>query len=184
MSEAEEQKVQKPFFTKIALEKLTEFEENKLHGYWDNIGRVWTIGRGHTGPINLPDLKRDHWDSYVQITEEQSIALCQQDISHCLETVLDVTYSESDNFRNVTNNQFSALVIFAYNVGAHAFENSTLAEYLSDAATPSYDEVKKELMRWVKAKGVVINGLVNRRKKELELWNTPDDPSDVTGAFS
>lgn len=182
-------------FSKLALVKLTKFEGNKLQSYWDDIGKVWTIGRGHTGSLSpLKDFKGDksnlpnHFEilevfQNVKITEEQSLYLCHSDLQHVIDTIDDF----SDYGHYLTNNEYSALCIWAYNVGAHAAENSSLADYIEECVNekkaPFPGSVAEKLRAWNKVKGKVINGLVNRRQKEIDLYNTPDDPTDLTGAF-
>lgn len=63
--------------------------------------------------------------------------------------------------------QFDALVSFVFNVGTGAFRRSTLLRLLNDGG---YDDVPKQLDRWVKAGGKTLEGLVRRRKDEGELF--------------
>jgi GH24 family phage-related lysozyme (muramidase) len=74
----------------------------------------------------------------------------------------------------LNQNQYDALVSFAYNVGAGAFQKSTLLKLLNQG---KYDAVPGELKKWSKArKGgqlVDLPGLVNRRAGEAELFQKP-----------
>jgi lysozyme len=65
--------------------------------------------------------------------------------------------------------QFDALVSFVYNLGAGAFEGSTL---LKDLNARRYDAVPGQLEEWVHAGGQVLPGLVARRKAEARLFMT------------
>lgn len=71
----------------------------------------------------------------------------------------------------LNDNQFGALVSFAFNVGIRAFQGSTLLKKLNAG---DYESVPRELMKWVKTtingKKVVSDGLVNRRAAEAGLW--------------
>jgi lysozyme len=67
----------------------------------------------------------------------------------------------------LTQNQFDALVSFAYNLGLGALEGSTLLRKLNQG---DYDAVPGELARWNKAAGEVMPGLVRRREAEGLLW--------------
>lgn len=174
-------------FTKLALEKLTEFEGNSLTAYWDNIGRVWTIGRGHTGSLDaLFGNKNTYIYAGLKITEEQSLILCKSDLEHVMDMVEDFA-QPSSNRKKLTNNQFSALCIWAYNIGANAAENSSLADYINESLgnynMPDPSVIHSKLMAWNKSKGKIIPGLTNRREKEFLLYMTPDDPEDKEGAF-
>ena len=63
-----------------------------------------------------------------------------------------------------------ALVSFAFNVGDGAFRSSTLLRLLNQG---QYDQVPAQLRRWNMDNGHVVQGLINRRNKEIALWNTP-----------
>jgi lysozyme len=67
----------------------------------------------------------------------------------------------------LTQNQFDALVSFAFNVGNDAFLNSTLLKRLNAGRL---DEVPAELARWNRDNDRVVPALVNRRNKEIALW--------------
>lgn len=69
---------------------------------------------------------------------------------------------------NVNQNQFDALVSFAYNLGVGALRDSTLLRKLN-AGAPK-EEVAKEFMRWVYWDGKVSRGLQKRRKAEATLF--------------
>lgn len=75
----------------------------------------------------------------------------------------------------VKQNQFDALVCFAYNVGldedtdniAEGLGDSTLLRLLNQG---KYEEAGKEFIKWNKSKGKVLTGLTDRRKDEMELF--------------
>lgn len=68
---------------------------------------------------------------------------------------------------SLTQNQFDALVSFSYNVGNHNFNTSTLLRFLNQG---NYKEASNQLLKWNRAKGVVLNGLTTRRKAERDLF--------------
>lgn len=70
----------------------------------------------------------------------------------------------------VNQNQFDALVSIAYNIGLHALKGSTLIRKVN--LDPNDKTIKNEFMRWTKANGKVMDGLLNRRKEEAELYAT------------
>ena len=69
---------------------------------------------------------------------------------------------------NINQNQFNALVSFAYNVGTGNFTSSTLLKKVNK--NPNDLTIKAEFLRWNKAGGKVINGLTNRRIEEADLY--------------
>ncbi len=68
----------------------------------------------------------------------------------------------------LTQNQFNALVSFAYNVGLGNYRNSTLLKKVLFNAKSK--DVEIQFMRWTKANNVELKGLVNRRKDEIKLY--------------
>jgi lysozyme len=72
---------------------------------------------------------------------------------------------------NINQNQFNALVSFAYNVGTGNFASSTLLKKVNK--NPNDLTIKAEFLRWNKANGKVINGLTNRRIEEADLYFLP-----------
>lgn len=133
------------------LAHLKRWEGLRLSAYKDVAG-IWTIGYGSTGPHVKPGMK---------ITEAQAEKLLRDDLDRfekAVERLVKVP---------LTDNQFAALVSFAFNVGTGAFEKSTLLKRLNAG---DYDAVPGQLMRWVNAGGRKVQGLVNRRAAEGGLW--------------
>lgn len=119
----------------------------------DKVRGTLTIGYGHTGADVKPGMT---------ITKEEAENLFDRDIAIAIRDVeRSVTVSLSDN-------QFGALVSFAYNVGGPNFSGSTLVKKLNAG---NYDAVPAELMKWVNSKGKRMQGLVNRRASEAGLWS-------------
>ena len=68
----------------------------------------------------------------------------------------------------LTQNQFAALVVWVYNLGPTNFKNSTLLKELNSG---NYTAAGNEILRWNKAGGEVLTGLVRRREAEAQLFN-------------
>lgn len=121
----------------------------------DHIAGTLTIGYGATGKVKPGDT----------ISEARATQRLISDLAPFEKAVAELVTVE------LTDNQFAALVIFAYNVGIGAFKGSTLLKLLNKG---EYDCVPKELMKWVKTtvngKKVPSKGLVNRRSAEVGLW--------------
>jgi GH24 family phage-related lysozyme (muramidase) len=120
-------------------------------------GKPWTIGDGFTrypdgGPV-LPDDE------------------CSLDEAEVWLRVVAGAY-ERAVFESVTTtinqSMFDALVNMAYNIGVHAFKTSTLVKRLNEG---KYIEAQREFMRWVRAGGKILNGLVTRRAIERAWFN-------------
>lgn len=69
----------------------------------------------------------------------------------------------------INENQFSALVSFAFNVGVGALEESTLLALLNSG---DYIGASDQFRRWTNAGGGELPGLITRRKLERDLFLT------------
>ena len=67
----------------------------------------------------------------------------------------------------LNENQFSSLVSFVYNIGSGNFQSSTLRQKLR---RKDYAKAALEFPKWRRANGQILRGLVNRRKREKELF--------------
>lgn len=70
---------------------------------------------------------------------------------------------------NVTSNQFSALGSLAYNIGMGNFKESTA---LLETNQGNFKAAAEAFLLWNKEKGVILPGLISRRKAESELYLT------------
>ena len=149
-----------------ALELLKQWEGFETKVYNDSAG-LPTIGVGHlitaseqtSGAIVITGLSVQYADG---LTDQQVVDLLGQDVQPAEQAVnggVQVALAQ---------NQFDALVSFTFNVGAGAFNSSTLLKVLNQG---HYDQVPDQLRRWNKAGGQVVKGLVTRRENEVKLWS-------------
>lgn len=68
----------------------------------------------------------------------------------------------------ISENSFSALSVFVYNVGENNFKKSTLLKLINQ--NPNDMRIKSEFMRWVYGGGKKLVGLEIRRKREADLY--------------
>lgn len=134
--------------TGIAL--IKSFESLRLEAYRCPAG-VWTIGYGHTAGVRRGDV----------IDEQRAEYLLAED----LKKFEDVVNRECPH---VNQNQFDALVSFTFNVGSGNFQKSTLLKCVK--ANPDNVNIRYEFSRWNKSKGMVLAGLIRRRKAEADLY--------------
>lgn len=83
------------------------------------------------------------------------------------------TYEKSvDSFcrDDINQNQFDALVAFAYNVGVNALKGSTLLKKVNN--NPQDVTIRNEFLKWNKANGRALKGLTNRRIAEADLYES------------
>lgn len=137
------------------LEAIKRHEAFAPTPYQDQAGH-WTIGYGH---------KIKAGESFTAITEGGALELLAADVRVAEDAVNSVVKVP------LTQAQFDALVSFAFNVGAAAFRDSTLAKRLNAG---EYDAVPSELARW---KYVTVNGtkvesagLMSRRAAEGQAF--------------
>lgn len=124
--------------------------------YQDPIG-LWTVGVGHlmgNGRVRPKDWNRKRTDAEVD-------ELLRKDITR-FENGVDALITVDLN-----QNQFDALVCFAFNVGLGNLQASTLRRKLNRG---DYEGAANELPKWRKAGGRVLPGLVKRRKDERTLF--------------
>lgn len=129
----------------------------KLAGWQSLSGAPWTIGWGHTG--RMPDGTPVAPDKTV--TKEIADAIFAADIAGFevgVEGLVKVP---------VTDNQFAAVVSFAYNCGLGNLASSTLLRKLNSG---DYIGASEEFPKWNKSGGQVLDGLTRRRKAEQALF--------------
>jgi lysozyme len=73
--------------------------------------------------------------------------------------------------RELNQNQFSAIVSFAFNIGLGALGKSTLLRKVN--ANRWDPSIRDEFHRWIHANKKVLPGLVKRRKEEADIYFTP-----------
>jgi len=141
------------------LEILCRFEECRLEAYPDpgnrppkGDGTPWTIGWGSTGPDIVKGTK---W----------SQEMCDARLQAHLRGV-EAAVSAAVTVR-VTDNMFSAMCSLAYNIGSGAFKKSTLVKKLNQG---QYKDAADCFLAWSHSKGVLMPGLLRRRREERELF--------------
>lgn len=141
---------------KLGIQTMHHFEGCKLTAY-QCPAKVWTIGWGNTFyPDKTPVKQGD------VITQEQANALFETVMNNFALGVKKCLTKE------VNENQFSALVCFAYNVGIGSLQKSTLLKKIN--INPNDETIAGEFAKWTKAGGKVLLGLVRRRKAETDLY--------------
>lgn len=139
------------------IELIKKFEGCKLAAYRCPAG-VLTIGYGHTG-----DVKEGQ-----TITAEYAETLLRADL-----VKYELKVSKYDTQYNWNQNEFDALVSFAYNVGN--------IDQLTDRGNRSRETIAEKMLQYNKAGGKVLSGLTKRRKSERELFLTSCDKTAGNG---
>jgi lysozyme len=139
--------------SKTGADLIKKYEGCRLKAY-KCPADVWTIGFGHTGNVKEGQT----------ITQAQADAFFDKDIQRFVDGVNEIVKVE------INQNQFDALVSFAYNCGLVALQKSTLLKYVNGE---KFVLASKEFDRWNKGGGKVLQGLVRRRNDEQALFEKP-----------
>lgn len=149
----------------LGLTLIKAFEGCQLKPYKCPAG-IWTIGYGHTtaaGGTKCPVV-----NALTPPLKSQAAALA-------------ILMDDVDRFENqiepwvagqtLTEEQFDALVSFAFNAGPSSLKTSTL---LKKVQAGEFAAVPAQFMRWNKAKvkgvSTEVPGLTRRRRAEAALW--------------
>lgn len=125
---------------------IKQFEGCRLSAYQCAAG-VWTIGYGHTVGVKAGQ----------KITQAQAESYLKDDLAKYERAVMkyDSTYHWSQN-------QFDALVSFAFNIGN--------IDQLTANGTRDVKTISQKMPLYNKAAGKTLDGLTKRRKAEQELF--------------
>lgn len=132
---------------------------------------LWTVGVGHVidqSHIKVPFEERrslpipDGWNRVLAMDEVD--ALLAQDLGKFERGVARLCPASADR-----QGVFDALVSFSFNVGLGNLQRSGLRMKTNRG---EFEEAADEFMKWTKAAGRVLPGLVKRRQDERALYLT------------
>ena len=115
--------------------------------------KVPSIGYGHTGP----DVQLG-----MAINEREAEQYLKGDLirfEHGVEQLIDE--------RQTNQNEFSAMVSLAYNIGLGNFRKSSVLKFHNEGDKKA---AANAFLLWNKAGGKVLNGLTSRRNAERRLY--------------
>lgn len=131
------------------IEMIKKFEGCKLSSYQCEGGK-WTIGFGHTAGVRKGQ----------SISTTQAESYLKDDLLRFEKAVM-----KYDGKYHWNQNQFDALVSFAFNIGN--------IDGLTRKGTRSVTDISKKILEYNKIDGKTNNGLKERRNKERELFLKP-----------
>lgn len=146
--------------SEAGLTVLRHYEGCRLRAYRDIKG-IWTIGYGDTGPDVVEEL---------EITQAQADAR----LKHRLSTEFEPAVLNAGPRRQC---EFDAMVGLAYNIGATAFAQSTLARLYREGDTQGAAD---QFPRWDKAGSQSVLGLRRRRYAEQSLFLGADAAAAIS----
>ena len=133
---------------------IKKFEGCRLSAYQDAVG-VTTIGYGWTKAIDGKPLTMQS-----KITQEKADALLTEGLAS-----FEAHVNAYDPTYHWNQNQFDALVSFAYNIGS--------INQLTANGTRSIPEIAQKITAYSKAGGKTLPGLKRRREEEKALFQAP-----------
>jgi len=141
---------------KEASDLIKSFEGCKLKAYQCS-AKKWTIGYGNT-----------FFEDGTPVVAGNAIS--QQNAEDMFELIANEFAAKVAKLvtSNVTDNQFGALVSFAYNCGIANLQKSTLLKKVN--ANHNDPSIRSEFLKWNKAGGKVLAGLTRRREAESNLY--------------
>jgi len=129
---------------------IKSFEGCELTAYRCS-ANVPTIGFGHTAGVSDGDT----------CTQEEAETMLAEDLVEFEDYVKNYVESE------LQQNEFDALVAWTYNLGPKNLSESTLLKELNAG---NLEEVPRQMKRWNRAGGEVLDGLIRRREAESRLF--------------
>jgi lysozyme len=128
---------------------VAHWEGTEFTPYRD-IGGVWTVCEGITGPAVIPGKTYSRAECRDLLNGE--LMKHAQGLSNCLRVT-------------PPRETLSALISWAYNVGVGAACRSTLVSMVNQGR---FEEACRELLRWDKLNGTPVRGLSRRRAAEMQ----------------
>ena len=129
---------------------IKQFEGCRLAAYQCSAG-VWTIGYGHTAGVHKG----------MKITQAQAEEYLKHDVAKFEKYVNNPSYVPFTDKLN--QNQFDALVSFAFNLGQGNVKKLCTGRVMN--------QIPSAMQQYCKAAGKTLSGLQRRRKAEAALYN-------------
>jgi peptidoglycan hydrolase-like protein with peptidoglycan-binding domain len=117
-----------------------------------------TIGYGHIIMID---------EKFSTITSDEAKVLLKKDLESFVHLVNTMVVGLI-----LSQNQFDALVSFAYSCGVTALNNSTLLKNIKHDAP--IEKIQKDFLMWSDCNGERASGLYRRRLAEFEMYSNAD----------
>lgn len=130
--------------------RVPKNDPGRAHPYICPAG-YWTIGYGHLCDPQHPPIRESEAEDYL---------------AHDLMTALKATLHYCPVLATEPENRLVAIVDFTFNLGAGRLQTSTLRRRINQQ---DWVSAAQELNRWVHGGGMVLPGLLARRKAECLL---------------
>ena len=145
--------------SKNGINLIKRFEGVRLKSYKaDPSEKLWTIGYGHYGVADGLTITQAKAEEYLV----KDLAKYEKKVNKYLSKY------------NFNQNQFDALVSFAFNIGS--------IDQLTANGTRNFAMISMKMLEYNKCGGKELAGLTRRRKAERELFMTPIEPECSTAS--
>lgn len=138
---------------KLALFIIKAFESYSSAPYYDETGKVWTVGYGRTGP----DVTE-----YSYTTREREDKWLKEHVTKLYESLY-----EKHSRKTISAFQMAAITSLVYNIGEGRYYNSNTFKEINKGNTL---KAVKEWKEFRMSGGKVLNGLVIRRTVETTIY--------------
>lgn len=163
------------------LEEICSYEQFRAYAYddkqpnrtvWANVSQVKgkpTIGFGHTLNVTAQDIINRR-----SVTKDQAFTFMRADLQVAYKEIYDAV---GENIVNcLSDGQYAGLVSFVFNCGLDP--KWTITKLLK---AKRFDDVPDQMARFVNSGGVRCQGLVNRRRADIDLWHSGVTVSTAVG---
>lgn len=155
---------------RAGIDLIKQFEGLRTTAYIDPVG-VLTIGYGTTSAAGVGTITKG-----MKITAERAEEMLVDSLPKYEAGVMRALK------RSPNDNQFSAMVSFAYNVGEGAFASSSVCKLFNAGNVQgAADALRLWKYGTVGGKKVVLDGLVKRREAERQLFLMPVNKEEIKG---
>ena len=135
---------------------IKDFEGLRLKAYYDS-ANVLTIGYGTTNKVSR------YTNFIIQPDSEIKEDFAERLLIKSLQP-FELNVNAYNNVYKWSQNEYDALVSFAYNVGS--------IDGLTQHGTRTREEIYNAFTQYIKAGGKVVSGLLVRRTEERDLFNS------------
>lgn len=158
-SQLEKEKEQKKVLSDIDLELIKKWEGYRETAYKCSAGK-WTVGYGSTFLISKNRSVKEG-DILDKVEAEKELR------NHVENNILKKLNSIEDSYGIIPSQLKTALISLAYNVGVSCFNSQVFRKALQEN---NVNEMASWFRMWRLVAGEVSEGLVNRRKDEVALF--------------
>lgn len=134
---------------------------DKVYSYWDRYAKIYTIG---WGSIYLKGRRVTATDVITRAEADQLLIDEVKEKEASVRRLVD--------YKKINDNQYATLISIAYNAGAGNLRSSRIIPAIkNNLPVEQVANIIKDSM--ITSRGVVVPGLIARRKKEAALYLTP-----------